>query len=60
VDEWHTTEIKEEKFIKALFLCLFLCTALSVDKPLQALNYVMYREIKPCGWSGLRGMDNVI
>jgi hypothetical protein len=34
VDEWQTTENKEEKFKKALFLCLFLCTALSVDKVL--------------------------
>jgi len=60
VDEWQTIEIKEEKFIKALFLCLFLCTALSVDKPLQAMSYAMYREIKPCGWSAMRALDNAI
>jgi hypothetical protein len=41
VDEWQPTEIKEEKFKKALFLCLFLCTSLSVDKLMQAFIHAV-------------------
>jgi hypothetical protein len=41
VDEWQTTEIKDEEFKKALFLCLFLCTGFSVDKVLNPTISVM-------------------
>jgi hypothetical protein len=41
-------EIKRESFIKALFLCLLLCTLRSVDKPLRATYLLMYRGIKGC------------
>jgi hypothetical protein len=35
VDEWQTEVNKEEKFIKALFLCLFLGAYPHVDKYMQ-------------------------
>jgi hypothetical protein len=57
VDEWLTIEIKREKFIKALFLCLFLVRHLSVDKPLQPLFHLMYRGSKGCGLVAMRGLD---
>jgi hypothetical protein len=57
VDEWRAIEIKREKFIKALFLCLFLCTTLSVDKVLQAFIYLMYRDSKPCGLVAMSVLD---
>jgi hypothetical protein len=57
VDEWRAIEIKREKFIKALFLCLFLCTTFSVDKALQASIYLMYRDSKPCGLPAMSVLD---
>lgn len=41
-------EIKRERFIKALFLCLLLCNDKSVDKVLKPYVLVLYREIKGC------------
>jgi len=41
-------EIKRERFIKALFLCLLLGNTLSVDKALQACIDNVYRKIKGC------------
>ncbi|CAI8959839.1 Secreted protein [Pseudomonas donghuensis] len=57
MDEWQVIEIKREKFIKALFLCLFLVRHLSVDKVLQAFIYLMYRDSKPCGLPGMSVLD---
>ena len=41
-------EIKRERFIKALFLCLLLGNTVSVDKALQACIDNVYRETKGC------------
>jgi hypothetical protein len=50
----------EERFKEALFLCLFLCTHLSVDKVLDPLFGAVYREIKPCYPSAIRPLDNAL
>jgi hypothetical protein len=50
-------ETIREKFIKALFLCLFLCTSLSVDKTLQPMYSRLYSDSKPCAALALRALD---
>ena len=58
MDESQTIEIKREKFIKSLFLCLFLLSLLSVDRSLQAFIFNMYRDSKPCVHVPMRALDN--
>jgi hypothetical protein len=57
VDESQTIEIKREKFIKSLFLCLFLLTYLSVDRFTQPFIYVVYSDSKVCGHVPMRPLD---
>ncbi|AEA72205.1 Hypothetical protein PSEBR_m1754 [Pseudomonas brassicacearum subsp. brassicacearum NFM421] len=51
-------KLKRKKFIKSLFLCLFLLSHLSVDNVAQAFIFNMYRDSKPCGQVAMRGLDN--
>jgi hypothetical protein len=57
VDESQTIEIKREKYIKSLFLCLFLLSLLSVDRSLQPLIHVVYSDSKVCGHVPMSGVD---
>ncbi|WP_232925322.1 hypothetical protein, partial [Pseudomonas synxantha] len=57
VDESQTIEIKREKFIKSLFLCLFLLRYFSVDRLLQTFIYNVYRGSKVCGHVPMRALD---
>ncbi|WP_146232189.1 hypothetical protein [Pseudomonas mosselii] len=60
MDEWQAKENKEEKFKKALFLCLCLGPILSVHKYFKATEYGMYRESKPCVETGLWALDSAV
>jgi hypothetical protein len=53
-------EIKRERFIKALFLCLFIHRHISVDRSLQPLFYELYRKSKPCVHVHLSAWDKFI
>ncbi|CAI8996465.1 hypothetical protein EMIT0357P_80161 [Pseudomonas marginalis] len=57
MDESQTIEIKREKFIKSLFLCLFLLGNVSVDRSLQAFIYNVYSDSKVCGHVPMRPLD---
>ncbi|WP_230392921.1 hypothetical protein [Pseudomonas guariconensis] len=48
MDEWQVKENKEEKFKKALFLCLFLGTHDAVDKSIQPSIHGALVSSKPC------------
>jgi hypothetical protein len=56
--ELAVKKIKRKKFIKSLFLCLFLLSTLSVDNVPKAFIFNVYRDSKPCGHVPLRGLDN--
>lgn len=43
---------------KALFLCLFLYSTLSVDRSLQAFIHKPFSLIKSCGYTALETLDN--
>jgi hypothetical protein len=43
---------------KALFLCLFLYSTLSVDRSLQAFIHKPFSLIKSCGYAALETLDN--
>jgi hypothetical protein len=58
VEKSRLKKLKRKKFIKPLFLCLFLLSLTSVDKALKAFIFNMYRDSKPCGQVRLRGLDN--
>jgi hypothetical protein len=58
VDEVQIIEIKRERFIKSLFLCLFILSLFSVDRSLQAFIFNMYSDSKVCGHVARRGVDN--
>ncbi|CAI8786356.1 hypothetical protein EMIT047CA2_10152 [Pseudomonas soli] len=60
MDEWQVKENKEEKFKKALFLCLCLGTNLSVHKSLQPIHINVYRESKPCVEVALGALDTAV
>jgi hypothetical protein len=58
VENSRLNKLKREKFIKPLFLCLFLLSHDSVDKTLQAFIFKLYRESKPCANLAVRLLDN--
>ena len=43
---------------KALFLCLFLYSSISVDISLQATIHKAFSLEKSCGYTALGGLDN--
>jgi hypothetical protein len=58
VDESQIIEIKRERFIKSLFLCLFILSLFSVDRFIQPFIFNVYSDSKVCGHVAMRPLDN--